>query len=184
MIDKIKYYSNEYKLDTRIVYGICVTESSLQITAARFEPGYRYFYNPEEVRQKGCNVITEKAFQATSWGIMQVMGAVYRELGFRGILPLILSDIDTQLKYGCMHLSNLKKRNPNGSDYIAAYNAGKPIRDITGKYKNQDYVNTVLKYSSKYTEALNSWSDKIIIGENKWAHQLLHFLGVTQRNTP
>lgn len=84
--------------------------------------------------------------QQASWGLMQVMGAVARECGYREpYLPALL-DPQTNLEYGCRHLANLKRRFFNGHGWdgvIAAYNAGSPRMDETEQYVNQNYVDQV-----------------------------------------
>ena len=86
--------------------------------------------------------------QQASWGLMQVMGAVARECGFRGPYLPELCDPDLNLEYGCRHLVNLKGRFHQAHGWpgvIAAYNAGSPRRvSEGGQYENQQYVDEVL----------------------------------------
>ena len=148
--DIIIKYAILYNLKSEIVYGICKQESTFIQSACRYEPNYKWLYKPDKVKPKLCSVDTETIFQKTSWGIMQVMGAVYREYGDTDWLPVILGDIESQIKYGVKHLASLKKRFTEGNDYIAAYNAGSPRKLSSGKYINQEYVDNVLKYSKEF----------------------------------
>lgn len=85
--------------------------------------------------------------QAASWGLMQVMGAVARERGFRGPYLTELLNPEAGIHYGCAHLAHLHKRfDAHGgvAAVIAAYNAGSPRMD-GGRFVNQGYVDKVLK---------------------------------------
>ena len=88
---------------------------------------------------------TERQDQMTSWGLMQVMGAVARELGHTGPLSDLL-DPPTGLFYGCLHLRRFRAKYDIWPDVIAAYNAGSPRRVAgqIGPYVNQSYVDKVL----------------------------------------
>lgn len=118
-----------------VIYAICMTESSGNEFAIRHEAHYRWTV--------GDNLdLGERLGQKTSWGLMQVMGAVAREYGFAGQFSG-LWDPQTNMAYGVKHLKKLKARHGTWPHAIAAYNAGTPI--ITeGKYKNQQYVDKVL----------------------------------------
>ena len=91
---------------------------------------------------------TELIAQKTSWGLMQVMGTVARELGHRGWLSE-LCEPERGIYYGCLHLKKLMDRHGNLSDTVAAYNAGSPRRDVNGKYVNQEYVDRFIRVLSE-----------------------------------
>jgi len=75
---------------------------------------------------------------------MQVMGAVLREHGYRGVIPDILNNPETQLDYGCRHL--LKKITKYGLELgVLAYNSGSPRKGKDGKWVNAGYLKKVLK---------------------------------------
>lgn len=64
--------------------------------------------------------------QQASWGLMQVMGAVAREHGFRGWHPE-LCDPEVGVKYGCVHLRWLADRHQAQYGWpgvLRAYNTG------------------------------------------------------------
>lgn len=63
--------------------------------------------------------------QQASWGLMQLMGALARELGFKGVYLPELCDPEVNLKLGCGHLASLIARS-NGDMWqaVAAYNGG------------------------------------------------------------
>jgi len=146
LIDK---YATEYKLETRIVYGICIQESNLNQYAVKYEPNYKWLYKPEELKPKICSLETEIILQKMSFGIGQIMGAVLRERGYTDWLTKILSDLDSQIKYMCKHLSIYYKKYNNNIDMIASYNAGSPKKE-NNKYVNQKYIDNVLKYAKTY----------------------------------
>ena len=88
---------------------------------------------------------TEWALQAASWGPMQVMGAVARELGFRGWFPALCT-WPAGVDYGTLHLRKLRNRflDKYGWEGVAAaYNAGSPNRLDNGQWANQSYVDKI-----------------------------------------
>ena len=76
--------------------------------------------------------------------MVQIIGATARGLGFKGY-PGQLYDIEINLKYGAEYIRRLKLQYPDERDIISAYNQGQPFKTPAGFYKNQEYVNTVLK---------------------------------------
>lgn len=107
--------------------------------AMRFEPGFRWFVGNVDAMSA-----TERNGQQTSWGLMQVMGAVAREYGFTGWFPK-LCDPSLGVHYGAQHLKKFYARYGNWHDTIASYNAGSPVK-IDGRYRNQAYVDRVLRH--------------------------------------
>ena len=146
MMTSIKSVANEYNLDSAIVYGVCMQESQMTTTAIRYEPNYRWLYKPEEVKPDICSLDTEIALQRMSWGLMQVMGAVFREYGYKGWLTNIVCSPLIQLDYGCKHLANKIKKYGLESG-ILAYNSGSPRKNSKGNYVNQYYLDNVKGYS-------------------------------------
>lgn len=128
-----------------LAIAVCEVESAGDHLAVRFEPGWRYFYQVEaHARSAHITVETERTLQAMSWGLMQVMGSVARELGHQGSL-LALCDAFTGAKYGCLKLASFLRKYSKMEDAIAAYNAGSPRRAADGTYVNQAYVDKVLR---------------------------------------
>lgn len=136
----IKAAASRRSLPWELVYAICQVESSLNPSAIRHEPRYRWLVGDNETMSP-----TERQDQMTSWGLMQVMGAVARELGHTGPLSDLL-DPPTGLFYGCLHLRRFRAKYDIWPDVIAAYNAGSPRRVAgqIGSYVNQSYVDKVL----------------------------------------
>lgn len=136
--EMIKSAAARHGIPWEIVTAVVQTESAFQPWSIRYEPGYSYLHPPD-----GDFTPTERNAQKTSYGVMQVMGAVAREYGHRGWLTE-LCDPPVGLEYGCRHLAAYFKRYRNWSEAIAAYNAGSPRRTESGELVNQEYVNKVL----------------------------------------
>lgn len=149
-----------------IAVAIARTESGLNRFAMRVEPGYRYLWDvannapfdlgndrsdsrvpPKRfVGMPGAHAGTEWIGQQTSWGCMQVMGAIARELGHRGYFTE-LCQTDIGAEYGCRLLARYRDRYYKAAGWrgvIASYNAGAPRTDQRGLYLNQVYVDRVL----------------------------------------
>lgn len=145
----IESIATRHGLDPAIVSGICMQESSLNPDAARHEPEYRWVLRDTRLKPPTCTIETELVFQRTSWGLMQVMGAVFREQGLSGWLNAVVKDPALQLEYGCRHLK--KKIQTWGLEPgILAYNAGTPRRDAAGRYVNQYYLDNVLRFAKEW----------------------------------
>lgn len=142
IIDKT---SKRHGLDPTLIGAFCYVESGGKPSASRYEPNWRYFVTPDVFAKRlGITVETESVHQATSFGIMQVMGTVARELGFQDNLPkMIIPHVG--IEYGILKLKLLIAKYQALPEAIAAYNAGTPRRDGTGKFENQDYVDKVTK---------------------------------------
>lgn len=147
-----------HSIDSALVAAIIVVESSGSNSAVRFEPAfYERYLSSTKLDQRhrkharsiaeslGCTLKTELYLRAFSWGYMQVMGQVARELGFRGWLTELCSDERLAIDLGCRHLSAKFKRHQTWTQAVAAYNAGSPRLTKDGDYVNQEYVDKVFK---------------------------------------
>lgn len=95
----------------------------------------------------------ELEFQRTSWGLLQIMGATARELGYRvpaAVWPEspLRSDAAAALDLGCLYLKKQMRRWPSISDVLSAYNAGHPTRENFG-----EYVDPILERADALREA-------------------------------
>lgn len=139
-------------LDKKIVYGIIKIESQGNPFALRYELKDKDLVTPEKfARMNNTTVITEFEGQRFSFGLMQILASTARGIGFNGPLGMLFN-IQTNLYYGCKYLGDLKKRFPDGYDYIAAFNAGHPSKLPDGSYTNQSYVDTVLKFIESFKD--------------------------------
>ena len=147
----ITHTAKQYGLDPLFVASIVQAESAGDSWATRFEKDYKWTYKTARFAEE-CHIteITETAHQKTSWGLMQIMGGVAREIGFKGPLPKLCL-VKVGLSYGCLKLSLLHKKYDKISDVVAAYNAGIPRLNKEGLYANQVYVDKVLSYYTSLT---------------------------------
>lgn len=142
--DRINPIAGAHGLDPDLVAAFVMTESSGKTGATRFEPKWHYFLFPHALEPEEME--SERKKQATSWGLMQVMGSVARELGYEGDLA-DLGQIDIGLEYGCKLLHKfMNKYGTELKDVIASYNAGSPRKNDDGTYVNEKYVDTVINY--------------------------------------
>jgi len=142
----IKKYAKKHELPAQLINAIIQVESSGNQFAIRYEKDYRWLFNPENYVKGTITLDTEKTAQKTSWGLMQLMGATARELGFDKTFLSELLDVDTNLNYSCKFLKQLKDRYGDMEKAIAAYNAGSPRKcEETNDWVNQGYVDKVLK---------------------------------------
>ena len=126
----VKANALAYQLPPQLVIGVIAVESGGDVYAWNPEPKYRYFWNvkrnspfrkvtsaeidskvpPRDFPALAGDRDQEWWGQQASWGLMQLMGAVARERGFKGkYLPEICTpEINIQL--GCAHLAQYKRR--------------------------------------------------------------------------
>lgn len=150
IIDAINQKADEFKFDRNLIQAIVWQESSGNPKATRYEALYKWIYFPEKfAHDLGISVSAETMDQKTSFGLMQVMGAVARELDFKEELSkLCVPDIG--LYYGCLKLRSLFQRTGySESDAISSYNQGARRKTNGGMYMNQSYVDGVYeKYNT------------------------------------
>ena len=142
----IRRESAEHKLDPLLVASIIQVESAGNTYAMRYEPAWRYHYYAREISQNvGSSLETENKGQATSWGLMQVMGTVAREYGFKGWFSQ-LCEPELGLKYGCLHLKKKFEKYGSMDKAVAAYNAGNVRYQKSGIFVNERYVDKVMRF--------------------------------------
>lgn len=141
-LDKIIKACYNYQVPRALIAAIVSVESSGNPFAMRYESGWSHYLTPHIFASNlGITYDTEKICQATSWGLMQVMGAVAREMGFVDYL-VKLCDPEIGLKLGCNKIKNLLSKY-NLDEAVSAYNCGTPKR-VNGKFSNQEYVTKVM----------------------------------------
>ncbi len=129
-------------LPARLVRAVVLVESSGRPLVKRYESAFRWT-DLSLMRPIGFTDAQEREFQKTSWGLMQIMGATARSLGFVG-RPNDLMQIRTNLEYGCRLLAkNLRRYNGDERKAAAAYNAGCAKVEPDGRFKNQAYVDRI-----------------------------------------
>ncbi len=154
-------------LPAQLVAALVTKESSGNQWAWNPEPRYRYLWDVKankpfrklteaELLSKfppkdfpapaGVDPDAEWWGQQSSWGYLQVMGAVAREHGYTGKFLGGLYDPDMNFEFGCRHLAWLAKRYLASAGWpgvVAAYNAGSPRVLWDGIFENQAYVDQV-----------------------------------------
>jgi soluble lytic murein transglycosylase-like protein len=144
LIALIRNTATSMGLDPNLATAIAIQESNFDSSSCRYEPNWSYFFQVDKFARKlNITSITEKQLQAFSWGCMQVMGSVARELGFEEDLPLLMTP-ENGVLYGCKKLKSLSNKYGSLTDVISSYNQGSPRKDRNGLYNNKNYVDSVL----------------------------------------
>lgn len=141
--DLIQEAAKEFSLDPKLVGAIMQVESNGNHYVTRLEPQWKYFSNPRiHAENLGITEQSESMHQATSWGALQIMGAVTRELGYQGPLTR-LAEPRIGMHWACRKLQELTRRYGEESQVIASWNGGSPRKTPGGMYLNQSYVDKV-----------------------------------------
>lgn len=138
--------AHEHGLEPELVLALVAQESGGNVYAWNPEPPYRYLVDCRTGRPFRPLTPTERASevpprdfpafagdrdqewwgQQASWGLMQIMGAVAREQGFRGPYLPELCEAHVNLQFGCRVLaSNIRWAGGNVAKALGAYNAGR-----------------------------------------------------------
>ena len=126
-------------LNPAVILAQATCESALNPWAARHEPQWAHLLKVDHFALTNTiSQATERIMQMTSWGLMQVMGAVARELGFAGPLPSLCNP-ETGLDLGCIKMKLLMSKHKELPKALAAYNAG-----ISGTPAGEAYAKKVL----------------------------------------
>lgn len=146
MVQLAQHIAARHKLDPALVCAICHHESADWNTwASRYEPAfYERYITPMATVQRFGNVVsldTEKRHRATSFGLMQVMGQVARERGFKGEYLTELCEPETGIEYGCRVLERaLLRAKGDVRQGLMNYNGG----------GNPAYPDLVLAHIAEY----------------------------------
>ncbi len=167
------------KLDPAIVKGLVEKESGWNPWAWNPEPKFRYFWDvkngrpfrpvtpiivaskfpPSDFRALEGDPDQEWWGQQASWGLMQIMGAVARERGWKDPYLPGLCHPATNLELGCRHLAHLLKGalaqalgdvSEATRAALAAYNGGPGGNAAGAPLRNGDYADDVLARAAKY----------------------------------
>lgn len=133
-----------FGMNRYLIQAFIVVESSGNPKAVRFERQFTYLSNPaSHAKSLGITEDTERVFQKTSWGLMQVMGGTARDLGYEGPLTDLLEP-ELGIFWGCRYFQARCSQYVQLLDQIAAYNAGQVKRTEVGTYRNQRYVDKMI----------------------------------------
>lgn len=141
LINTARLVALNMAMDPALVCSVCATESSWNPNATRYEPGFfrRYISSMKGLTED------EMGKRATSFGLLQIMGQVARELGFDGKDLIELLDPMTGLTYGCRKLKRcLEAENGNVPAALLKYNGGGNAHypdAVLSHYKDYAYLN-------------------------------------------
>ena len=145
----INFYADKYKIDPIFLACLVMLESGGNSNVIRYEPQFRYTFSVNELAGVllNCSQPTMEVMQKTSWGLMQVMGAVAYELGLgaekelKDKWPTALLAPSVGMDYGCRHLKNkMNKYGDAPHTLYASYNGGSPQFTSGGMFINQRAV--------------------------------------------
>ncbi len=127
-------------LDPALVCAVIEQESSWNSWAIRYEPAFFAKYVAHLYTNN--KITASEAFaRGFSWGLMQVMGQVAREMGFDGTFLSALCDPEQGLAVGCKLLrKKLDAMNGDTARGLLAWNGG----------GNPDYPAQVLARRARY----------------------------------
>jgi len=176
-IDDVRIAAEQHRIPLPVLCSLIKIESNWNPWAFNPEPPYRYLWDLRRDRPFRTVTVTERASeypptdfsdvfrrygqgadhewwgQQMSWGLMQVMGAVARERGFREPYLAKLSDPATNLDFGCRHLRWLLDwSDGNIEQALAAYNGGM-AGNYSTPYRNAMYVERVMAWHDTYLSA-------------------------------
>jgi len=136
LISLSRAIGQRHGLDPALVCAVVEQESGWDAWAIRYEPFFRVRYvSPLRLPP------SEEIARSISWGLMQVMGQVAREVGFDGKYLSELCDPSAGLDVGCRVLAAK----------IAAANRYTPrALELWNGGANPDYSNQVLARVGKY----------------------------------
>lgn len=109
----------EHNLDPALVCAICEQESDWNPWAIRYEPAFFARYVAPLYTNNKISA-TEAYARSFSWGLMQLMGQVAREMGFANTYLATLLDPATAVEWGCQHFAK-KLANANGDTHKALF---------------------------------------------------------------
>ena len=116
-----KKWAAKYGLDPFLVCAVIEQESGWNPWAVRFEPAFlRNYVKPVNPEAPSTREIT----LASSFGLMQIMGQVAVEHGWRGGFLTELCDPDTGVDFGCRKLQQCFALHDADEAALLAYNGG------------------------------------------------------------
>jgi soluble lytic murein transglycosylase-like protein len=124
IIDLARHIACEHALDPALVCAVIEQESAWNPWAVRYEPGFLSRYIAP-LYTAGKLSATEAYTRAMSWGLMQVMGQVAREFGFKEAALSELCDPATGIEFGCRILAvRLARARGDTPAALLAWNGG------------------------------------------------------------
>jgi soluble lytic murein transglycosylase-like protein len=127
IIELARQIAAEHAIDPALVCAVIEQESAWNTYAVRYEPGFLSRY-VAPLYTAGKLSATEAYTRSMSWGLMQVMGQVAREFGFKEASLAELCEPDTGVEFGCRVLAaKLAKAKGDVPAALLAWNGGADI---------------------------------------------------------
>jgi soluble lytic murein transglycosylase-like protein len=124
LIDLARQIAREHALDPALVCAVIEQESAWNPWAVRYEPSFLSRY-VAPLYTTGKLSATEAYTRAMSWGVMQVMGQVAREFGFKDASLAELCDPAAGIEFGCRILATrLARTKGDVPAALLAWNGG------------------------------------------------------------
>lgn len=115
--EAIEQEALKWDLDVRLVAAVIAVESKGQPHARRYEHGFfvRYIEGKTNKQLRGhfptdLSRDTELYERSCSWGLMQLMGQVAREMGYTGDMVDLMFRPEVNIAFGCAKLGKLVKK--------------------------------------------------------------------------
>lgn len=135
-------YATKYGLDPALVCALIEHESTWNAWACRYEPTFMARYIQPLLNNGTVKTMTEATMRSSSFGLMQVLGQVAREMGFGGKFLTELCDPDVGVDFGCKKLQKCFLSHPEARGALLSYNGG----------GDPSYPDLVLQFVSKYQD--------------------------------
>lgn len=136
----VNKFAVKYGLDVSLVCALIHHESAWNTYAMRCEPLFFTRYIQPMLDKHTVRTMTEANSRATSWGLMQVMGEVAREMGFSGQFLAELCDPQIGIDFGCRKLQKCINSTSDVRAALLSYNGG----------GDQQYPGMVLQWKAQY----------------------------------
>lgn len=179
-LDRFKEYrllieaaSGAHGIPAAVICGVISQESAWDTYSMRYEPDFTARYVVPTYPKSSP---TFRVQAGSSWGLMQLMGLVSRELGYRDNYLYLLKP-EVGIEWGCRKLAALTKRygvgrgrldeygtrGILGQDVISAYNQGGDkfldldgdgVHDLGEEYRNEGYVDAVMGFAAAFEQLL------------------------------
>lgn len=140
VLELIASMSKPLGLDPKMAQAIALTETNAKLFLVRYEPLWPYFSQVDiHAARLGISIPTEKVLQAMSYGPLQIMGSVARELAYTEMLTQLNLPEDG-IRIALLKLQTVARRYKKLEDVFSAWNAGTPVYKSNGGLMNQSYV--------------------------------------------
>jgi len=124
IIELARQIAGEHSLEPALVCAVIEQESAWNPWAVRYEPGFLSRY-VAPLYTAGKLSATEAYTRSMSWGLMQVMGQVAREFGFKEASLVELCDPATGVEFGCRILAvRMAKARGDAAAALPSWNGG------------------------------------------------------------